>query len=49
MAAEANSVQLDNQTKLDGWESAMSRVLRPGGWIAFEVGELQGGKVRLEE
>ncbi len=53
---EANSVQLDIQTKLDGWESAMSRalqemhrVLRPGGWIAFEVGELQRGKVRLEE
>lgn len=53
---EANSVQLDIQTKLASWEANMTRalkemhrILRPGGWLAFEVGELQRGKVRLEE
>jgi hypothetical protein len=27
----------------------LARVLIQGGWIAFEVGEVRGGKVRLEE
>lgn len=27
----------------------LTRLLRPGGWIAFEVGEVRGGKVRLDE
>ena len=27
----------------------LMRVLRPGGHVAFEVGEVRGGKVRLEE
>lgn len=42
--------------RLSDWEAAMSRafkaqakVLRPGGWVAFEVGEVRKGKVRLEE
>jgi len=41
---------------VDEWREAMrrvfcelSRVLAPGGWVAFEVGEVRGGKVRLEE
>ncbi|MBP6507649.1 MAG: site-specific DNA-methyltransferase [Opitutaceae bacterium] len=41
---------------LADWTSAMTRifrelhrVLRPDGFIAFEVGEVRGGKVRLEE
>ncbi len=41
---------------LDDWTDAMSRVfcelhrvLRPGGCVAFEVGEVRNGKVRLEE
>jgi hypothetical protein len=25
------------------------RVLRPGGHVAFEVGEVRGGKIKLEE
>jgi hypothetical protein len=25
------------------------RLLRPGGFIAFEVGEVRGGRIRLEE
>lgn len=27
----------------------MKRVLRPGGWVAFEVGEVRGGALRLDE
>ena len=27
----------------------LQRVLRPGGHVAFEVGEVHGGKTRLEE
>jgi hypothetical protein len=42
--------------KLETWVRIMTevfvelkRVLRPGGHVAFEVGEVRGGKVRLEE
>lgn len=42
--------------RLEEWEAAMERVfrelhriVRPGGWIAFEVGEVRKGTVRLEE
>lgn len=38
------------------WQQAMGevfvelhRIVRPGGWVAFEVGEVRRGKVRLEE
>jgi ubiquinone/menaquinone biosynthesis C-methylase UbiE len=27
----------------------LKRVLKPGGWVAFEVGEVRRGKIRLEE
>ena len=27
----------------------LARVLKPGGYVAFEVGEVRGGRVRLEE
>ena len=27
----------------------LHRITRPGGWVAFEVGEVRGGRVRLEE
>ena len=37
------------------WEMAMKnvlsevhRVLQPGGWVAFEVGEIRNGKIKLE-
>lgn len=42
--------------KLDAWQSAMTevfhelhRVLKSSGHIAFEVGEVHGGKTKLEE
>ena len=40
---------------LGAWEAAMMnvlseihRVLQPGGWVAFEVGEVRNGKIKLE-
>ena len=27
----------------------LHRIVRPGGFVAFEVGEVKGGKVKLEE
>lgn len=40
---------------LSEWETAMTnvlsevhRVLQPGGWVAFEVGEVRNGKIKLE-
>ena len=50
------SVKLTVPRKLDQWQSAMTeifrelhRVLKPGGYIAFEVGEVRNGKIKLEE
>jgi DNA modification methylase len=40
---------------LSEWEMAMTavlseihRILQPGGWVAFEVGEIRNGKIKLE-
>ena len=50
------SVPLTVLRRLDEWKAAMTavfheleRVLKPGGHVAFEVGEVRGGKVKLEE
>jgi hypothetical protein len=50
------AVKLTVPRKLQDWQLAMTqvftelhRVLRPGGHVAFEVGEVRGGKVKLEE
>ena len=50
------SVTLTVPRKLEEWQRAMTqvfgelhRVLRPGGHVAFEVGEVRRGKVKLEE
>ncbi len=50
------SVALTVPKKLEDWQKAMTsvfremfRVLRPGGHVAFEVGEVRGGKIKLEE
>jgi hypothetical protein len=50
------SVTLTVPRKLEEWQRAMTqvfkelhRVLRPGGQVAFEVGEVHRGKVKLEE
>ena len=53
---DADSVPITMARKLDQWQSAMAdvfgelrRVLVPGGHVAFEVGEVRGGKIKLEE
>jgi hypothetical protein len=41
---------------IEAWSEFMGQVLhelfritRPGGWVAFEVGEVRNGRVRLDE
>ena len=50
------SVEITMMKKLEAWQEAMTavfrelfRVLRPGAHVAFEVGEVRGGKIKLEE
>jgi hypothetical protein len=56
LGLDAKAVQLTVPKKLDAWQAAMTevfhelhRVLKPGGHVAFEVGEVHAGKTRLEE
>lgn len=56
LGIDAKSVQLTVPGKLEEWQMAMNqvfrelhRVLKPGGHIAFEVGEVHSGKTRLED
>ncbi len=53
---DPHKVPITITKSLDAWQSAMqevfweiARVLVRGGHVAFEVGEIRGGKVRLEE
>ena len=53
---EADSVPITMTRSLDIWRSAMTdvleelrRVLVPGGYVAFEVGEVRGGTIKLED
>jgi hypothetical protein len=39
----------DWQEKMTGVFRELRRTLRPGGHVAFEVGEIRGGSVKLEE
>ena len=52
---EADAVPITMTRRLDTWRSAMTdvfgelqRVLVPGGHVAFEVGEVRGGTIKLE-
>jgi hypothetical protein len=56
IGVDSASVALTVPKKLEDWQTAMTgvflelrRVLRPGGHVAFEVGEVRGGKIKLEE
>lgn len=56
IGVDPQSVKLTVPKKLDEWQRAMTqvfgelrRILRPGVHVAFEVGEVHGGKVKLEE
>src|SRR5512133_306715 len=53
---EAASIRLTVPRKIEDWRAVMlpvfrelRRLLKPGGHVAFEVGEVHGGKTRLEE
>ena len=52
---DPRTVKIDRHRGVADWESfvrrvflELARVVRPGGWIAFEVGEVRGGKILLE-
>lgn len=56
LGIDAKTVKLTVPHKLQDWKAATSevfrelhRVLKPGGHIAFEVGEVHGGLTKLEE
>jgi hypothetical protein len=53
---DAQAVPITMARTVPAWQQAMAevfaelhRIVRPGGHVAFEVGEVKGGKVRLEE
>lgn len=52
---DAQSISIWQLKKIDDWMAAMTRVftelrrvLVPGGYVAFEVGEVRGGKILME-
>jgi len=56
IGVDPKSVRLTVPRKLEDWQSAMSavfgelaRVLRTGGHVVFEVGEVQRGEIKLEQ
>jgi len=56
LGIDVASVAITSAKKLIEWQKAMTavfhelhRVLKPGGHIAFEVGEVRGGTIKLEE
>jgi hypothetical protein len=56
LGIDQNSVKLTVPKKIEDWQTAMTRVfselhrvLKPGGHVAFEVGEVHSGKTKLEE
>ena len=53
---DTSAVDISMHRKVEDWQREMTqvlrevaRVLRPGGHVAFEVGEVRGGAVKLEE
>lgn len=56
LGIDPKNVEITMEKGLDGWKHAMTavfqelyRMLKPGGYVAFEVGEVRGGKIKLEE
>lgn len=53
---EPHRVKLWNCRKIEDWTDRMTAVmgqlqlmLKPGGWVAFEVGEVRNGSIKLED
>ncbi len=56
LGIDPKTVAITIPKKLEKWSEAMTavfrelhRILKPGGHVAFEVGEVRGGKIKLEE
>jgi hypothetical protein len=56
LGIDAETVNITVPKKIEVWQEIMTnvlrdlhRVLKPGGHVAFEVGEVKNGKVKLEE
>ena len=56
LGIDVKTVKLTMPRKIEDWQAAMTgvfreleRVLKPGGHVAFEVGEVHGGETKLEE
>lgn len=56
LEADVVGERITMSTTVEEWREAMAavfrelhRVTRPGGWVAFEVGEIRRGEVKLEE
>lgn len=56
LGIDPKSVALTIPKKIEAWRAVMTdvfhelhRLLKPGGHVAFEVGEVHGGKTKLEE
>jgi hypothetical protein len=53
---DSSTIEISQLKAIEDWEDTMTdvlkdlkRIVKPGGHIAFEVGEVRGGKVLLEE
>ncbi len=53
---DSSDIKISQLKSIEEWEATMTgvltdlrRIVKPGGHIAFEVGEVRGGKVLLEE
>jgi hypothetical protein len=56
LEAETIGERITMSSTLEAWSAAMSQVLRelhritrPGGWVAFEVGEVRRGEINLDD
>lgn len=56
LGVDPQTVPITKLRKIEDWQNAMQavfveleRVLRPGGFVAFEVGEVRHGQVKLED
>jgi hypothetical protein len=56
LGIDPRAVKLTMPRKIEDWQAVMTevfhelaRVLKPGGHVAFEVGEVHGGETKLEE
>lgn len=53
---DVEAIPIERHARLESWRAFIAaafrqfaRLLRPGGHVAFEVGEVRGGRVRLED